>query len=103
MAASISVPSSVRVMDLKGKIIAPGFIDMHVHLREPGTSIRRPFSRGATAAAAGDSLQSAAIAEHRSGDRRRNRDQIHPEQARVALDGLVDVYPIAAVDRQSER
>ena len=27
---------NMEVIDLHGKIIAPGFIDMHVHLREPG-------------------------------------------------------------------
>ncbi len=30
-----------KVYDLEGKTVFPGFIDMHVHLREPGRKIRK--------------------------------------------------------------
>ncbi len=30
-----------QVFDLKGKLLAPGFIDVHVHWREPGLSTRK--------------------------------------------------------------
>jgi dihydroorotase len=39
--------------DAKGKIVAPGFIDMHVHLREPGIEHAEDIETGARAAAAG--------------------------------------------------
>jgi dihydroorotase len=39
--------------DLKGKIICPGFIDLHVHLRDPGQEWREDIPSGALAAAAG--------------------------------------------------
>ena len=39
--------------DAKGLIVAPGFIDLHVHLREPGQGYKETIASGTTAAAAG--------------------------------------------------
>lgn len=45
--------SADEVIDVAGKIVCPGFIDMHVHLREPGQEAKEDFSSGTKAAAAG--------------------------------------------------
>ncbi len=45
--------SEVEEIDAKGLIAAPGLIDMHVHLREPGFSHKETIESGARAAAAG--------------------------------------------------
>src|SRR5688572_26872944 len=42
-----------QVIDVSGLIIAPGFIDMHVHLREPGKEEAETIETGTRAAAAG--------------------------------------------------
>ncbi len=42
-----------RIIDLAGRIVTPGFIDMHVHLREPGFEEKETVACGAAAAAAG--------------------------------------------------
>lgn len=41
------------VFDAKGLIVTPGFIDVHVHLREPGQSYKETIATGTMAAAAG--------------------------------------------------
>jgi dihydroorotase len=48
-----AIPSEVRVFDLQGKWVMPGFIDMHVHLREPGEEYKETIESGTRAAAAG--------------------------------------------------
>ena len=50
--ANIDAPG-VEVFDASGLIVAPGFIDMHVHLREPGFEHAETIETGARAAAAG--------------------------------------------------
>ena len=42
-----------RVIDAKGKIVAPGLVDMHVHFRDPGLTYKEDIATGAAAAAAG--------------------------------------------------
>lgn len=46
-------PSADRVIDASGKVVMPGMVDMHVHLRDPGFPERENFESGTRAAAAG--------------------------------------------------
>ncbi|MDD3985525.1 MAG: dihydroorotase family protein [Methanobacterium sp.] len=42
-----------KTIDIKGKIVLPGLIDAHVHMRDPGFTYKEDFSSGTAAAAAG--------------------------------------------------
>ena len=42
-----------EIVNAEGKVVAPGFIDMHTHLREPGQESKEDFESGSKAAAAG--------------------------------------------------
>jgi dihydroorotase len=48
-----TAPTGGEILDATGMIVAPGFIDMHVHLREPGFEHAETIETGSRAAAAG--------------------------------------------------
>ena len=51
---SVSLPrEDVSVIELHDRLIVPGFVDVHVHLREPGFSYKETVFSGTAAAAAG--------------------------------------------------
>lgn len=47
------LPGGLQVIDASGRYVMPGFIDLHVHLREPGYEYKETIKTGAAAAAAG--------------------------------------------------
>ena len=93
----ISVPSSSQVVDLKRKVVAPGFIDMHVHLREPGFEYKETILTGCTAAASGGFTAVCCMPNTNPAIEDESVIKFIQNRARVALGGLVDVYPIGAV------
>ena len=50
---NLSAPGNVEVLDASGKIVCPGLIDLHVHLREPGHTAKENLASGTAAAARG--------------------------------------------------
>ncbi len=55
--AEVAAPNKIKgadeKFDARGLVVAPGFIDLHVHLREPGQSHKETIATGTAAAAAG--------------------------------------------------
>jgi len=91
------VSGSVQTIDLRGKIIAPGFIDMHVHLREPGFEHKETILTGCTAAAAGGFTAVCCMPNTNPPIDDASVVRFIQNKAKIALNGLVDVYPVAAV------
>lgn len=49
----VSAPADAEVIHVPGMVVCPGFIDVHVHLREPGGEHKETIASGTRAAAAG--------------------------------------------------
>ncbi len=50
---SAKAPAEIERFDATGKVVSPGLIDLHVHLREPGQSAKETIATGTAAAARG--------------------------------------------------
>ncbi|MBM2845535.1 MAG: pyrC [Bacteroidetes bacterium] len=97
MGVNIVAPAGSQVVDMKGKVIAPGFIDMHVHLREPGFEHKETILTGCTSAAAGGFTAVCCMPNTNPAIDDESVVEFIQAKAKIALNGLVDVYPIAAV------
>jgi dihydroorotase len=88
------------VVKAAGKIVAPGFIDMHVHLREPGREEAETIKTGTEAAAAGGFTAVACMP---------NTNPVNDNESvtefiikKAATEGSVHVYPIGAITKGSK-
>ena len=94
----LEAPADARVIDAAGRVVCPGFIDMHVHLREPGYEYKETVATGTRAAAAGGFTAVCCMANtFPVNDNRAVTDYI---LARARVEGVVRVYAIAAVTRE---
>ena len=93
------LPAEVERIDLSGRWVMPGLIDMHVHLREPGEEYKETIVSGAQAAAAGGFTAVACMP---------NTKPVLDAEAGIALvadrarEALVRVYPVGAISKSSQ-
>jgi len=91
--------SKARVIDAEGLVVAPGFIDMHVHLREPGQEDKETIETGSRAAAKGGFTTICCMPNTVPPNDNVVLTRFIREKARRAT---VNVLPIAAVTRGLE-
>jgi dihydroorotase len=91
--------AGAQVYDASGLIVAPGFIDMHVHLREPGFEYSETVETGARAAAAGGFTSICCMPNTSPVNDSATVTSYIVERARRA--GAAKVYPIGAITKGS--
>src|SRR5207244_481077 len=91
----LGAPDGATVRDVRGTVVAPGLVDVHVHLREPGNEDEETIATGARAAVVGGFTAVCAMP---------NTDPVTDNQAAVGFlvrqsvrAGLTRVYPIGAI------
>jgi dihydroorotase len=100
LGGNLAAPATATIVEAAGKLVCPGFIDMHVHLREPGYEYKETVATGTRAAAAGGFTAVCCMANtHPVNDNRSITDYI---VAKARSEGVVHVYPIGAVTRGLE-
>jgi dihydroorotase len=85
------------VIDASGKIVLPGMIDMHVHLREPGHEYKETIASGCLAGAAGGFTALACMPNTDPPNDNSSVTEFILKQARKA--DIIKVYPIACITR----
>lgn len=90
------------VIEMAGKLAAPGFFDMHVHLREPGFEYKETVETGCAAAAAGGFTGLACMPNTSPVIDDAAVVRYVRERSGAVCRGVVDVHPVAAVTRGRE-
>jgi dihydroorotase len=93
----LQAPEGTDIIDARGKVVCPGFIDIHVHLREPGFEYKETVATGTRAAAAGGFTAVCCMANTDPVNDTGSITEYILERART--EGRVPVYPIGAVTR----
>ncbi|HEX9021093.1 MAG TPA: dihydroorotase [Nitrospirota bacterium] len=88
-----------QVIDASGKLVVPGLIDMHVHLREPGFEYKETIATGTAAARAGGFTSVCCMPNTNPVNDNRSVTEFILSQAR---DAAARVYPIGAITKGSK-
>ena len=96
----LAVPPGAVVIDASGKWVLPGFVDLHVHLREPGFEYKETIQTGTAAAVAGGFTSVCCMPNTSPVNDNQSVTEFILDKARAA--GLATVFPIGAITKGSK-
>jgi dihydroorotase len=96
----LTAPTGARVVDVTGKLVVPGLVDLHAHLREPGQEYKEDIQSGSAAAAAGGFTTVCCMPNTRPANDCRSVTELIINRAREV--GGVRVRPVGAISQRLE-
>lgn len=97
IAPKLKVSEGAKVVNAAGKILLPGFVDLHTHLREPGFEYKEDIASGTKSAAAGGFTTVCCMANTDPVNDQASVTHYILEQARAQA--AVKVWPIGAISK----
>ena len=96
----LKAPAGATVIQAAGRLVVPGFVDLHVHFREPGFEYKETIESGATAAVAGGFTTVCCMPNTNPVNDNQSITEFILDRARAA--GKAHVLPIGAITKGSE-
>ncbi len=93
-----AAPGQAQEIAAAGRIVTPGLIDIHVHLREPGQSAKETIKSGTLAAAAGGFTS--VVCMPNTSPVIDDPSAVTWLKARIERDAVVNVFPVGAITRK---
>lgn len=97
---NLAVPAGATVIPAAGRLVVPGFVDLHVHFREPGFEYKETIQSGTDAAVAGGFTSVCAMPNTNPVNDNQAVTELMLERAKAA--GTAHLYPIGAITKRSE-
>src|SRR6478672_9482515 len=91
----VKVPAGATIYPATGRLVVPGFVDLHVHFREPGFEYEESIQSGAAAAVAGGFTSVCCMPNTNPVNDNQAITELMLDRARAA--GLANVFPIGAI------
>ena len=96
----LAAPAGAAVIQAAGQLVLPGFVDLHVHFREPGFEYKETIQSGTDAAVAGGFTTVCAMPNTNPVNDNQAVTEFMLERAKAA--GTANLYPIGAITKRSE-
>jgi dihydroorotase len=97
---NLKAPAGATKINATGRLVLPGFVDLHVHFREPGFEYKESIQSGAAAAVAGGFTSVCCMPNTSPVNDNQAITEFILDRARVA--GFANVFPIGAITKGSE-